>query len=772
VAGFLPSIADLRQQNGGLANLTDDQIAQISYGHYKDYYPKFEDYAKDIGYKQPGAATAQVKSAFQQEKASLSGVGEAIADRLGLDTTAGWLRSARESGEREAASDAAIAERQGVPQTWDKVDGLGSGLKYGLGQAASFIPMATEMAAGSLATGGLYPELRLALKAAQATGDTRRAAEITAQLNRVREAGAAAGTYPSMVGQNLQAQRQQNGDTDLTSAAGLAIPEAALNMVGPAGRAIADRALPYARAAERDGVTGFATRVMANSVADAGVQGAAMGGQAALEEGARASVDPNYQLDDQAKERIGGAALGGAVVGGFFGAIHGLHRPMDNPVGDKRTPYTEDTQAPPEPPSTLLQGDKTGTTSVAPPMPETPASPPAPDAAIESGAIAKANENQPPPQPPKPEDLARAHYQQMIADAQAKGIPVKNKPAMDAYMDLRAAMAKAADNPDPNHPTHITPDDVTTAIGALQAGVPGEVKRMLRDKEKAGQAYDKQQAKAQQDALKAQADAQKKAQQDADAAARIQQTQAEVAKATAEAEKAQHEAAIARITKAAAESKPAEASSTPETKAEPVPEGTKAATVDDQGNVKATVAAPTTVKVKKTRAAKRPAGLPVDVRSNDALMVDVERAGVGTRVAKINAMRAHAVDELTREQATPNINKADHEADVARLTSRIESLDAIREQAHAKDQADAHAGIERSMLRGARQELETAVKGGKMTPEAATEVVREAATKGSAVAANEHIANAVDKATGEPPAVVSDKTAKARNLLNCMKGKK
>ena len=84
------SIADIRKANGGLENLTDEDILQNTFQTYKSYYPSIDAYASEIGYSGAGRGLAgsRVSAGIDQYQANLLGLGSAVARKIGAGDTA------------------------------------------------------------------------------------------------------------------------------------------------------------------------------------------------------------------------------------------------------------------------------------------------------------------------------------------------------------------------------------------------------------------------------------------------------------------------------------------------------------------------------------------------------------------------------------------------------------------------------------------------------------------------------------------------------------
>lgn len=152
-----------------------------------------------------------------------------------------------------------------------------------------------------------------------------------------RGAGVVAGTYPSSVGDILSNQYEQsNGQFDLGSAAALGVPYAGLNLVGLEG---------FAGGVGRMTRAGGIVNNVARGTATAGLT---MAGEALNETGqevtnqlGRMAVDPNASLTSpDALHRYKESAIGGVILGGIGGGLHGAHAAI-TPVDMTPTELTQ-----------------------------------------------------------------------------------------------------------------------------------------------------------------------------------------------------------------------------------------------------------------------------------------------------------------------------------------------------------------------------------------------------------------------------------------------
>ena len=145
------------------------------------------------------------------------------------------LARRRRENELQADVGALRARNLGAIDSWEQVHGGRDFADYALGMGIQSLPYAAEAMAGGLAARGLMSGTRAALGAARAAKDVEEVAALQRRLDIGSNIGAAGASYPSAVGDVLQNQREQNGQTNIPAACGLGVPYAALNVVGPEG---------------------------------------------------------------------------------------------------------------------------------------------------------------------------------------------------------------------------------------------------------------------------------------------------------------------------------------------------------------------------------------------------------------------------------------------------------------------------------------------------------------------------------------------------------
>jgi hypothetical protein len=300
------SIADIRKANGGLENLTDEDILQSTFQNYKNYYPSLDAYASEIGYSGAGRGLAgsRVSAGIDQYQANLLGLGGAVARKVGAGDTAAAFDARRVANESAAGYAAQRARDLGGIEDFRDVTGVGTGLNYIGGLGAQALPYLGEAVAGGL-TGGL------------AFGGT--AARMGLTRAAASTAGAVGASYPSAVGDVLSAQRDAGGE-NLGAAALGGVPYAALNALGIEGQ-LARGMRPLISA---EGGLGRRLAVAVPTTALA--EGLSETGQEVINQYAgRMAVDPNETLfNEAANKRYLDSFVGGATLGGVFGSVGAL----------------------------------------------------------------------------------------------------------------------------------------------------------------------------------------------------------------------------------------------------------------------------------------------------------------------------------------------------------------------------------------------------------------------------------------------------------------
>lgn len=319
----MQTIAELRKANGGLGNLSDEQIVQSTYPDYQRYFSSQDDYAAAVGYAGAGRGLtgSRISAGVDNYQSNLYGTVGAVARGVGLPSGVSDFADRGRDNNKSAADYAqARAKELGGVDDFRNVSGVGSGLNYLGGLAAQSLPYLGEAAVGGI-TGGLSlpgTAARMGLSA----GAARTAA---------RTAGATAAGYPSAVGDILSNQREENGTENLSAALAGGVPYALLNAgLGVEGR-LARGALARNSTRVLDDLTdmtGFAARTGATAGKVALGEGLSETGQELINQSfGRMAVNPNQTLfNEEANKRYLDSFIGGAALGGAFGAVGGSRR--------------------------------------------------------------------------------------------------------------------------------------------------------------------------------------------------------------------------------------------------------------------------------------------------------------------------------------------------------------------------------------------------------------------------------------------------------------
>lgn len=395
--------------------------------------------ADDIGYSAGGKWGNRFGASIDSYQAGLYGIAEAAGSE--------WAGRQRSRNDAQAQLQREYAREQGAISSYKDVGGLRDAADYLGGLAVDSAPYIAEAAVGGIAARGLL--------------GLGRAGQIAA--------GAAA-TYPSAVGDLLQNQRDQAGQTDLGAAAALGVPYAALNAVSPVERmamtGVGSRGLRMMD--DLEGFRGGVARTGARAGVTAAAEGANEVGQEMLNQYARTGVDPRAEMfSPEALDRYGESFVGGAALGGFAGGAMGGWRRSEGYT----LPTVEDQPD-------LLQG---------------PVAAPAPSA--QAPAIASPSEPMldvpgqslvPPPEPPQPvpteEEVQAARIKQNITQQRAQFDEAKKR-GSDLYglkgkkqiefMQQIEALRDAGS---------ITPEEFETQINATGLSEYGNVQKFLDGK--------------------------------------------------------------------------------------------------------------------------------------------------------------------------------------------------------------------------------------------------------------------------------------------------
>ena len=284
---------------------------------------------------QKSVSSNRFSAAIDQYQAGLLGAGEAVTGALGITGAEEALRERRIQNEQAAERSLAQAREQGAVESYKDVKDLSSAGSYVAGLAIQSAPYAAEALVGGLGARALMGGTRAALSAAVTGGDVIGEAAARQTLSRGSQAGAAAASYPSAVGDVLQNQRDQAGTTDLKSAAGLAIPYAALNVLGVEGTLAKGQLFRSAGSLLDDvsGVKGGLTRAGVTGVKTGAGESLSETAQEGFNQFGRMAVDPNEKfLNDKSIERFKESAVGGFVLGGAAGSLGGGWRRSEGSI--------------------------------------------------------------------------------------------------------------------------------------------------------------------------------------------------------------------------------------------------------------------------------------------------------------------------------------------------------------------------------------------------------------------------------------------------------
>jgi len=299
-----------------------------------------------------GGVSRELEAGWEQTKGS-------IARTVGEFT--GW-QGAKNYADERAAEAQGLSEASGFTQSWDEVDGIGSGASYVAKATLNTIPAIAGMAV----PGGA------AFAGARALG-----AGITA----ARTAGlstAFASNAAQQTGGNLDAQIEEGGEVDLMSAGAAGLAQAGLDtFTGVGGRVLSGLRAPVTEVGEQV-ARGAINRFGRKMVRTAGEEFAAEGAQQVLQEAARSQVTPEGEEFDMAaaQKRVVESAVTGGLVGGVLGGAL--------PAGNRRREVAPVPSADPNAagtdPTVTAEADAKGelATTETPPAPRAP-SPVQPD---------------------------------------------------------------------------------------------------------------------------------------------------------------------------------------------------------------------------------------------------------------------------------------------------------------------------------------------------------------------------------------------------------
>lgn len=354
----MPSITKLRSALGDFANdKNDEQLLQLA-ATARGVSPGR--IAQEYGYKptSSGIAGLRTGAAVDRYQAGLYGLGEAV-------TGADFFRRRREANEFESNVALDRARDQGAIGSFDEVQGLSDVPSYVGGLAIGSAPYMLEALGGGLAARGLMTGTRAALGTATAAGDAVAAGRAARTLRAGQTAGGMAATYPSSVGEILQAQREQSGEADLGSAAALGVPFAAFNALGIGG-ALARQQMLRSGIGALDNMQGFSgglARAGATGLRTAGVESGTETLQEMTSQIGRMAVDPDEAfLSDAALGRYKESAIAGAFLGGTLGGATGFGRSegYQPPMAESDLTQPLDTTTRPDPSQFVTQDQTVG----------------------------------------------------------------------------------------------------------------------------------------------------------------------------------------------------------------------------------------------------------------------------------------------------------------------------------------------------------------------------------------------------------------------------
>jgi hypothetical protein len=328
------TLKQIREAAGGLKNLTDEEILDATYDSLGGAYSSMDEYAAAAGYEGAGRGkwSSLLSTGVDNYQAGWYGLGEELVNRLRPNTTIEeGLKRGRLRNEAAAGYASQRAAEQGAIQSYKDIGGVGDAFQFAGEKIVESLPYAAEAAIGGLAGRALVKGTRLGLTA---TG-----------RNVASGAGVFTASYPSSAGSILQAQREQSGgETDLMTASALAVPFAALNVLGLEG-ALGRTGL--ARAGTKmfngvSGVKGAAARTGATFAKTGAIEGATETGQETLSQAGRLAVDPNASmLSPDALERYEESFAAGFAAGGSVGAANRGWRRTEEGGTDLTKPSTQ-----------------------------------------------------------------------------------------------------------------------------------------------------------------------------------------------------------------------------------------------------------------------------------------------------------------------------------------------------------------------------------------------------------------------------------------------
>jgi len=268
----------------------------------------------------------RISAGIDQYQAGLLGLGEAVAGKVGATGVEESLRERREQNESAAEAALRQARAQGGIESYKDVTGVGSALNYVGGLAAQSLPYVGESLVGGIGARALMGGTKAALRGAIEVGDVAGQAAARSTLAKGSLLGGTAASYPSAVGDVLSNQRDQNGETNLGTAAALGVPYAALNAFGVEGALAKQQGFRVATDIldSVSGVKGAIARGVTTGVGVGAQEAVSETAQEALNQVGRMSVDPTEKfLNERSKEAFLESAVGGFALGGLAGSVGG-----------------------------------------------------------------------------------------------------------------------------------------------------------------------------------------------------------------------------------------------------------------------------------------------------------------------------------------------------------------------------------------------------------------------------------------------------------------
>lgn len=330
------SVDDIRRMIGGdTTRFSDEDV--LSMFSKAAGVPEFE-LANTLGYDtsaKAGPWREKGSAAVDGYQSGLLGVGEAVAGRLGLSGVEDSLARRRRANDFAATVSNQRAEQGGIANSYEDVDWLSPSSvgKYVGGLGIQSLPYLAEAAVGGFAGRAIAGGAKAAQLAA--AGD----AAAAARLGRASTIGGTIASYPSAVGDILNNQREQNGETNLGAAMALGVPYALLNgAFGLEGLAARGSLPSVGNKTVRefidgvDGIKGVGLRTATTAAKTGLAEGFSETAQEGINQFGRMAVDPTATLTDpDAIRRYKESFVAGGLLGGAVGAAGGGWRRGEKP---------------------------------------------------------------------------------------------------------------------------------------------------------------------------------------------------------------------------------------------------------------------------------------------------------------------------------------------------------------------------------------------------------------------------------------------------------